>query len=74
MESKVTTTYDFDSETDMLDWTRERNNQIQATLILWNFDEWLRGFVKYNDKEDWPDAEAIREKLYEYYQEYNYEP
>jgi len=43
-------------------------------LILWTFDEWLRGLVKYQDKKEWPTAEEIREHLFEVFREYDYNP
>jgi hypothetical protein len=64
----------FETEQELLEWTRDRNNGIAAGLVLWNFDEWLRGLVKYQDKKEWPTAEEIREHLFEVFREYDYNP
>ena len=33
--------------------------------LAFDFDQWLRSFSKHSDPKDWPDLEAIRNKLHE---------
>jgi hypothetical protein len=37
-------------------------------FALWDLDQWLRGEIKYNDKEEF---QVVRDKLHEYMDEHN---
>jgi len=46
--------------------------QLQAIDLkgaVWDFDQWLRSHVKYNDEDKWPNAEDIRQELWTYINE-----
>lgn len=40
-------------------------NAKKLAHVIWDFDQYLRGMIKYQEEKDWDDAEKIREKLYE---------
>lgn len=64
---------EFESEMELLEWARDRSNGTAASLVIWEFDNWLRGIVKHTDEKDWPDAEKIREHLWDVCNEYKYD-
>ena len=64
---------EFESEMEILDWAKDRSNNIAASLVLWEFDNYLRDLEKYTDEKDWPNVEKIRERLFEIFDEYDYE-
>lgn len=44
-------------------------NAKKIAHVMWDFDQYLRGMVKYQEEAIWDDAEKIREKLYEFMNE-----
>lgn len=44
---------------------------LDLVLTLWGFDQWLRGQIKYHDRDD---LEETRYKLYELMAEYDINP
>lgn len=37
----------------------------QAYSVLWEYDQWLRKIIKYEEREKWASIDEAREKLYE---------
>ncbi len=33
--------------------------------VLWDYDQWLRGIIKYEEREKHPSMEEVREKFHE---------
>jgi hypothetical protein len=33
--------------------------------VLWDLDQWLRSYTKYQEESAWPKADEVRTKLYE---------
>ena len=63
---------EFESEMELLEWAKDRSNGTAASLVIWELNNWLRGIVKHTEEKDWPDAEKIREHLWEVCNEYDY--
>jgi hypothetical protein len=59
--------FDLDNEDDFQSYNL-CNNASKMYLVLWEFDQKLRGMCKYEDNEE---ACEIRELLYEYLNEHN---
>ena len=58
-------TFDLDDELDRYRFALASSaSGYRDTLV--DLDQYLRGIVKHTEEKDWPDAYAIREKLYEF--------
>jgi hypothetical protein len=40
-------------------------NAAKYNAVLWDLDQWLRSYTKYQEKKTWPKADEVRTKLYE---------
>lgn len=62
--AKATLEYDLNDPDDVL-LHKKAVNVRDVYSFLWEYDQWLRGIIKYQEQNTWPQMDDVREKFHQ---------